>query len=453
MTNNNNNNLRYVAHNRCDKQLRQYPLKYPLPKFTTRLPFKRNPLDLTIDSETLADWSYRQFPTSQISAKNYRNVVMVSKILMAFYYPTITSEDSYYHLLQDLIFIFIMDDNTEESWGQHNGQQMDKCREVWTQHISMFAVANGHQSNPNTLPVDQMEPFIRAIIPTFEAYSRQMSAEQWKRFVGARLEFAAANIEETELLRKNGGRFTSLEEKLRIHRRTIGLKPTLLSITYGLDIDLPERDWSDPCMKQLVSLVVDYCIYVNDIFSFEKELITSIKTILKTTTTTTTTNVNVGDTNITYGIGTGITIQSLTNNDNHTEWEALKQLSNIVAMIAIERKCSIPMAQMIVGKHIEQLDKQIIQLVYDWTAGPHDYNNNNNNGDCTVDDERDGSCGSGDDGCGGDGQRLSSLSPGGIEFVRALLYMPGAIFRSSGACDRYMIICKWWGRGGGGGLG
>ncbi|XP_054156500.1 uncharacterized protein LOC128954910 [Oppia nitens] len=432
-----------MAHNICDKKLRQYPLKYPLPKFITQLPFKRNPLDLTIDAETLAEWSYRQFPTSQISAKNYHNVVMVATILMAFYYPTLTSEESYYHLLQDLIFIFIMDDNTEESWGQHNGQHMDKCREVWTQQISMFAVANGDQSNPNTLPVDQMEPFIRAIIPTFEAYSRQMSAEQWKRFVGARLEFAAANIEETELLRKNGGRFTSLEEKLKIRRRTVGLKPTLLSVTYGLDIDLPEREWSDPRMKQLVSLVVDYCIYANDIFSFEKELITGIKTILKTTTsitTTTTTNGNSGHTNGINGdtngtdIGTGHTIQSLTNNDKHTELEALKQLSNIVAMIAIERKCSIPMAQMIVGKHIEHLDKQIIQLVYDWSAGRHAYDGGTDNDD----DDGDGS--DGDDGCGGDGQRLSALSLGGIEFVRALLYMPGGIFRSSGVCDRYMII-------------
>ncbi|XP_054156861.1 uncharacterized protein LOC128955234 [Oppia nitens] len=352
---------------------------------------------------------------------------MVANSIMSYYYPTLTSEDSYYHMLQDTIFTFLMDDHTEESWRQHNGQQMDKCRLVWTQMTSMFAVAaSGHQSNPNTLPVDRMEPFIGAIIPTFQTYFRQMSAEQWTRFVSARLEFAAGNIEETEILRQNGGRFASFDEKLRIRRKTVGLKPTLLSVTYGLDIDLPERDWSDPRMKQLVSLVVDYCIHTNDIFSFEKELVNGVKTILKTTTTTTTTTTNGNDVND-IDIGTGYTILSSTDSANHTEYEAMKQLTNTVAMIAIERQCSLPEAQLIVAEKIGQLDKQIVQLIYDWTA--HDCNNNN------------GNCG-GTDASGGSssGQQLSSLSPGGHEFLRALIYMPGGIYRGSECCDRYMII-------------
>ncbi|XP_054159531.1 pristinol synthase-like [Oppia nitens] len=379
-----NNTYLMQVHNICDIKLRHYPRKYPIPKFKTRFPFKRNPIDLTVaDSDKLHQWLYKQFPTSYISEENYRKLAITSVLTVAYLYPLCHLKDRYYHILQHMIYFFIMDDNTEEPWGRLNSMDnMAECRRVWAQVKTLVANISGHQISSSSPVVDdddgRMEPYVRIIRPTFTNIFQSLNGQQWLRFADSWLDYCTANVEENQT--KGQQRFVSVNQVLILRRKTIGLIPTVLSLEYAYNIEIHESEWLDPRMQLLLQLLNDHIIYINDLFSFEKELKSNI--IVKSNT-----------------MGTG-SHQSLDD-----DRQVLPQMANTVAQTAVELNCSIPDAQTVICKRIEQLEIEMIKLVVDWEQSSVN-----------------------------DGQ---SLSPGVRQFISGQLYMPGGNYRSSLGVDRY----------------
>ncbi|XP_054158193.1 uncharacterized protein LOC128956501 [Oppia nitens] len=268
---------------------------------------------------------------------------------------------------------------------------MDDCRRVFAQMPCLLADISAdtdhcqqQQDNTTTTPViEGLEPYVRQIRPTFADIYSRFSGQQWQRFVDAWIDYADGNVASNAVIAENG-RFGSLDEFWRIRRQTIGTLITTMIIMYtdadddddndNNNLELPERDWLDPRMQQLLELTKDHMICSNDLFSFEKELL-AISADMTTT------------------------IIDGTDRDRH----ALAQMSNIVAMTAIDRQCSISEAQLIIVELFDKLDGKIIELVRDWEQ------------------------------CNG-GQ---PLSPGARQFIRGLLYFLGGMYRTNTNSDRY----------------
>ncbi|XP_054161308.1 uncharacterized protein LOC128959391, partial [Oppia nitens] len=362
--------------NICDIKLRHYPVRYPIPKLTTRLPFKRNPLDITVGGDELNRWLYRQFPTSHISVNKYMKQVFTAKLCTAYYYPKCLDRDRYYHMLQHMIYYYIMDDKTDEPSGPLNNNNMDECRRVWSQVAKLFAdISSGGGGGEG----DRMESYVREIQPTFTDIYRSFNGQQWSRFVDTWLDYVNGNIEQNEA--KNQ-RFASLDQLLKNRRKTAGVIPTTLTLEYAYKFELPEPDWLDPRMQTLIQLATDQIILVNDLFSFEKEIMA-----------------NIGQQSLTTGTGSSF-IHNDYNNDSHI----LPQMANTVAITAVKHKCSILESQTNIIRRIEQLESEILKLVIDWETG---------------------------------GRQSLPLSPGARQFINGLLYMVGGNCRYSLGCDRY----------------
>ncbi|XP_054158198.1 uncharacterized protein LOC128956505 [Oppia nitens] len=284
-------------------------------------------------------------------------------------------------MLQHMIYYFIMDDKTDEPSGPLNSDNIDECRRVWSQVAKLFAdITNGGDSVGGGVGGgggNCMEPYVEVIEPTFTDIYRSLNGQQWSRFVNSWLDYVNGNVEQNEV--KNQ-RFASVDQLLMNRRKTAGVIPTTLTLDYANKFELPEPDYLDPRMQTLIQLATDNIVLVNDLFSFEKEIMA-----------------NIGQQTLTTGTGS-----SISDDDIHTE--ILPQMANTVAITAVKLNCSVLESQTNIIGRIEQLESDIIKLVIDWETG---------------------------------GRQSLPLSTGARQFINGILYMVSGNCRFSLGCDRY----------------
>ena len=60
---------------------------------------------------------------------------------------------------------------------------------------------------------------------------------------------------------------------MQIRIKSIGFRPSVQFIEYADDLFVPDEDWNDPRMQSLFDMMSEIFVFVNDFFSFEKEVI------------------------------------------------------------------------------------------------------------------------------------------------------------------------------------
>ncbi|XP_054158218.1 uncharacterized protein LOC128956525 [Oppia nitens] len=290
-------------------------------------------------------------------------------------------------MLQFMVYFVIMDDKNDEPAGPLGIENWDECCRVWSQVPKLVASIGGNGSDGSNgdqisnssssigSQVPAVEPYVSQIEPTFTDIYRSFTSQQWRRFVDNWLDYGSGNVEQNAY---NGRWFSSVDQLLKNRRKTAGVIPTTITLDYAYKFELPERDWLDPRMQTLIQLATDQIILVNDLFSFEKELMANIGQLPVTTTT-----------------GTG---------SDDADRQVLPQMANTVAITAVQRNCPIVEAQTVIIDTIEQLESEIIKLVIDWETG---------------------------------GRQSLPLSTGARQFINGLLYMAGGNYMFSIGCDRY----------------
>ncbi|CAG2170522.1 unnamed protein product [Oppiella nova] len=249
--------------NYCDKRLRQYPHRYPVPKFHTRYPIKRNAIDITHEHRH-KEWVYSLYPSSQLRADRFLKVGKATSIV-AFFYSLPTRVDRYAELIKMMVSFFILDDHTECGYGDV-GRDVDQCRLMWTQFMTMF----DNFKTPGSVPMSEWRPYLLGMYPVFKGISDTYTEQQRERYVHVFKEYAEGNIEETVALR-DGVVFTSIEQLLEIRLKTIGARLILQTMEYAYEFCLTDSEWADPRLQELLDLSTEITVLVNDIFSFEKE--------------------------------------------------------------------------------------------------------------------------------------------------------------------------------------
>ncbi|XP_054158744.1 uncharacterized protein LOC128957049 [Oppia nitens] len=346
--------------NNCDKKLRYYPCKYPVPKFTTAFLFSRCPIDITHE-HLLRQWADKQFRGSQISAKIYGKLESVS-LMPAFILPYCPRVDKYYTMVQMFMYFFILDDHNEEDWGQ--AIDLVSCRRVWGQVMALLrSIGTGRSAGY----YDQFRSYVRSGYEIFYEIYRSYNSDQWLRFVQVWDDYCAGNVEERQLFDDRHGSPVTLNEILEIRKKAAGVRTCFVVLEYLHDYVLPETDWLDPRLQQLMDLTVLHILYVNDLFSFNKELVSVGKLLAKLSTDGT----------------NGLDLVDINDIDEST---ILRHMySNTVAVTAVNEGCSIQEAMQTIIDKVIECELDIIRIAKQWISPVSGHQQQQESRSCPVD--------------------------------------------------------------------
>ncbi|MBC3363037.1 hypothetical protein [Pseudomonas sp. SWRI154] len=113
-------------------------------------------------------------------------------------------------------------------------------------------------------------PIVRAWLHAWKRYGEGMSSrwrektqQTWHEFLTAWIDEAAIQVQ---------GSYMDLDAYFQIRRRAIGVRPFIDVAQWALGLELPPALADHPTTQKALDACTDVCIYINDIFSLEREL-------------------------------------------------------------------------------------------------------------------------------------------------------------------------------------
>ncbi|CAG2114720.1 unnamed protein product, partial [Medioppia subpectinata] len=222
----------------CDRGLRQYPHRYPTPRFHTAMPFKRNPMDITHEHR-MREWVGWLYPSSQLNRRHY-DMLGHSAFMTAYFYPEPIAESRYGDILKIFIHFFIIDDHTDNpSYGDVR-RRVDEGRLVWGQFRAMFDELAGAR-----VPMNEWKSYVVGVYPVYKEVYQALDADQRLRYVDEWQKYCDGCQEENEALSKMTD-FTpiTLQQYWSIRVKSIGIRPSIQLLEYLYEFHIP--NWEHP---------------------------------------------------------------------------------------------------------------------------------------------------------------------------------------------------------------
>ncbi|XP_054158546.1 uncharacterized protein LOC128956860 [Oppia nitens] len=287
-----------MTNNMDEKRERQYPV----PEFRTIFPIQCNPFNE--DSKRTAELTKWWSEYALLPADIYQRRVADSMLEFgAYFYPHCTDWKRYANLVKWLGYLFVWDDHNETQYGEF-GRSSRTARPVSDQYLQcldrlerMFdmksettdndklstttaitttttATANNTNGSDTAaaadyIPMNTWKPYVLSTYVTVEAIMQDMTGVQRLRFIDSWRRYLRAQDYENRLIEQKFVDFDSIK-KARMDTSANATIFALLEYSDGLCV--PEREWLDPRFQRLLHLANFAIIYVNDVYSFEKEL-------------------------------------------------------------------------------------------------------------------------------------------------------------------------------------
>ncbi|XP_054158545.1 uncharacterized protein LOC128956858 [Oppia nitens] len=274
MTNNNN----------MDKKRER---QYPIPEFRTIFPIKCNPFNE--DSKRTAELTKWWSEYALLPEINYRRRVADSMLLFgAHFFARCTDWTRYANLVKWLGYLFVWDDHNETEYGEFGRsnrmarpvadqylQCIDRLERMFDMKSTETIATNNNINGSDTaaaadyIPMNTWKPYVLSTYATVEAIMQDMTGLQRLRFIDSWRRYLRAQDYENQLIEQKFVDFDSIKK----NRKNSGANETVSALLeYSDGLCVPEREWLDPRLQRLMYLFNYTVIYINDVYSFEKEL-------------------------------------------------------------------------------------------------------------------------------------------------------------------------------------
>ncbi|XP_054156267.1 uncharacterized protein LOC128954691 [Oppia nitens] len=266
--------------------------QYPVPEFRSIFTVRCNPFnnDTKRTAELTKWWSdYALLP-----ADKYRGRVGDAMLQFAAYnFPDCTDWNRYANLVKWFGYLFVWDDHNETQYGDFDRSNRT-ARPIVDQYIQcidrlerMFDIKCPDKLSTSAtesidcnsveavvvsgdyIPIHTWKPYVLSTYATVEAILTDMNSVQRYRFIDSWRQYLRGQDCENQLIEDKVIDFDIIE-KVRIDSSGNWTLFTLIEYSDGLYV--PQTEWSDPRIQRLLYLTHLQVVYVNDVYSFEKEL-------------------------------------------------------------------------------------------------------------------------------------------------------------------------------------
>lgn len=169
---------------------------------------------------------------------------------------------------------FIFDDHTECSYGDINRNETLN-NAVWNQIIEVLDNVKSKQFNNDWKPYVKL--FYRTVERVFQ--NVKMPMESKDRFIKFYKEYCEGTIDETRYCNHE---FNDFDQLFNIKVKSMAVKSVIGLIEIAYDLYLTDQEWNDSDFKNILNLTIYQIIYVNDLYSFEKEFKEQNKILTRT---------------------------------------------------------------------------------------------------------------------------------------------------------------------------
>ncbi|XP_037024969.1 uncharacterized protein LOC119066543 [Bradysia coprophila] len=237
--------------------------RHQIPKFKSIFTYYANPFDkqLTLTNEWM-DW---MFQFSLLPKLHYERRVREASIMTSSYlYPFCKDIKRFERLVKWMGYLFICDDHIELGRDKKTtnliiDQAMDSIKRLEAIHVT------GEEHNVSLL---NFKPYILCVYYVVDEIFLDMSMDQRKRFIEVWRSYCLANNNENELIEVQ---LLDLDRISKVRLESGGMKTLFALIEYSEKIQLSDEVWHDDRIQRLMDLCNLCTIFVNDVYSFEKE--------------------------------------------------------------------------------------------------------------------------------------------------------------------------------------
>ncbi|XP_054156256.1 uncharacterized protein LOC128954681 [Oppia nitens] len=270
--------------------------QYPVPEFRSIFTVRCNPFNN--DSKRMAELTKWWSEYALLPPDKYRGRVGDAMLQFAAYnFPDCSDWNRYANLVKWFGYLFVWDDHNETQYGDFDRSNR-MARPIVDQYVEsidrlerMFDIKSPDKLSTNDIkspdviidcnseeavvvsgdyiPINTWKPYVLSTYATVEAILTDMNSVQRYRFIDSWRQYLRGQDYENQLIEDKVIDFDTIE-KVRID--SSGNWTLFTLIEYSDDLYVSQSEWSDPRIQRLLYLTHLQVVYVNDVYSFEKEL-------------------------------------------------------------------------------------------------------------------------------------------------------------------------------------
>ncbi|CAG2171173.1 unnamed protein product [Oppiella nova] len=248
--------------------------KYPIPAHQCLFPAHINPF--MNDKQKMADIMDWWYGYSMLPKEHYWSKVSQAMSTYTYcFYPFTKSMDRYENIVKWVGYVFVWDDHNDTPQGEF-GENLSDAIPVHRQYLeaverlqSMY-VPDGESRDKPFIGMSGWRPYVLCVYAVVETVLNAMNRAQRRRFLASWRLYLNGQHRENELVMNSESLDFDGVTKLRM---ATGSMDTFISlIEYSVEVCVPDGDWDDPRVRQLRDLCNKSVVFMNDVYSFEKEL-------------------------------------------------------------------------------------------------------------------------------------------------------------------------------------
>ncbi|CAG2105917.1 unnamed protein product [Medioppia subpectinata] len=252
-------------------RFRKYPiLEHTIPQKWRECPYLFNDAKM---SEVVEWW----FEYSQFTRPNFEKRCGDSMAkFAALFYPDCKSMDRFQRIVQVFGYLLIWDDHNDQLNGQINRCEsvglplIDQYRQCCDRLKMQFKITDQDGKGAKFMDMSRWKPYVLCVYAMAESMMQSMPATQRRRFITSWGKYLDGQESENRMMDRQES--VELDDIIQTRMGSAAMDFIMQIIEYSDEIQVPDSEWCDPRIARLRDLCNLCMIYVNDVYSFEKEL-------------------------------------------------------------------------------------------------------------------------------------------------------------------------------------
>lgn len=233
--------------------------EFKLPEFKSIFPVKENKY---FNNDLISNWIDELNASSNFGVEHLPTINSC-KDFVKYMFIDVSDQGKLELLVKILVMYFIFDDHTECNDGDINRDEALNDA-VWNEVRDVLNNVKSKQFNKN------WKPYVKLLYHTIERafQNPNMPNESKDRFIKFYKEYCDGTIDETKYCNHE---FNDINKLFDIKIKSMAFRSVIGLIEIAYDLYLSNLEWEDADLKNILNLASHQMIYVNDLFSFEKE--------------------------------------------------------------------------------------------------------------------------------------------------------------------------------------
>ncbi|CAG2106248.1 unnamed protein product [Medioppia subpectinata] len=226
--------------------------KYPVPEAVVSImPYERNPQHgvqpLTVQAQ---QWV---FETSLFSQQKFKRISGTTEFT-DYFWPFCSNPDRYEILIKLIVNLFVLDDHLETPYGDID-RRVPEAEAIFGQLYRVYdklLQPTDSAGQPESVPFHDWKPYVLGAYAIYDKWTDGMVEE-------------CAHLQHNKV-------FDNLDEFFEVREKSVAILMIYHLIEYAENLFVPESEWLNPIVQQLLQKLSRLAVICNDMYSLEKEL-------------------------------------------------------------------------------------------------------------------------------------------------------------------------------------